>query len=106
MAKVWQSLFGRKPDEERLSQNEWASYFQFGGSQYPLSLSSITPYEKREQSDSSFENAVQGLYKRNGIVFACCVARSLLFSEARLQFQAIKNGRPQDLFGTTELETH
>ncbi len=104
MAKVWQSLFGRKPDEERLSQNEWASYFQFGGSQYPLSLSSITPYEKREQSDSSFENAVQGLYKRNGIVFACCVARSLLFSEARLQFQAIKNGRPQDLFGTTELE--
>ena len=27
MAKVWQSLFGRKPSEERLSPNEWATWF-------------------------------------------------------------------------------
>jgi phage portal protein BeeE len=47
---------------------------------------------------------VTGIYKRNGVVFACCLARQLVFSEARLQWQGIKNGRPQDLFGTQELE--
>jgi phage portal protein BeeE len=107
MAKVWQALFGRGGGddvEERLSKNEWASYFGFGGNQYPLSLSASTQYDKKEEADHDFQSMVQGIYKKNGIVFACCMARSLLFSEARFQFQAIKQGRPQDLFGTQELE--
>lgn len=104
MAKVWQSLFGRKPDEERLSQNDWAKFFDPNGTPYPLSISHNTPYEKREDADRGFEQAVAGIYKKNGIVFACCMARMLLFSEARFQFQQIKSGRPQDFFGTPELE--
>jgi phage portal protein BeeE len=106
MAKVWQSLFGRKAEsaEERLSQNDWAKFFSFDGNQYPLSMTATTPYDKKEQNESDFGSVVAGIYKRNGIVFACCLARQLLFSEARFQFQQIKNGRPQDLFGTQELE--
>lgn len=104
MAKVWQSLFGRKPSEERLSPNEWAKWFDPNGQQFPLSISHTTPYEKKEDADRGFEQAVAGIYKKNGIVFACCMARMLLFAEARFQFQQIKNGRPQDLFGTQELE--
>lgn len=107
MAKVWSALFGRNSgpsEEERLSMNEWAKYFSFDGNQYPLSVSSNTPYDKKEMGEGNFQSLVAGVYKRNGVVFACCMARSMLFSEARLQFQSIKNGRPQDLFGTPELE--
>ncbi len=104
MANLWQSLFGRSREEERLSQNDWAKFYDPNGNQYPLSLTSSSPYERKELADTDFEGMVQGFYQKNGIVFACCMARSLLFSEARFQFQAIKNGRPQDLFGTPELE--
>jgi phage portal protein BeeE len=36
-------------------------------------------------------------------VFACIVARYLLFAEARFQFRQIRSGRPGDLFGTDAL---
>jgi phage portal protein BeeE len=36
-------------------------------------------------------------------VFACILARLLVFSEARFQFQRLTNGRPADLFGTPDL---
>jgi phage portal protein BeeE len=105
MAKVWQTLFGRSSDtEERLSQNDWAKFFDPNGNPIPLGFTSSTPYDSKELADTDFEGMVNGFYQRNGIVFACCMARSLLFSEARFQFQAIKGGRPQDLFGTAELE--
>lgn len=103
MAKVWQTLFGRKPEEERLTHNEWAKFFD-PSNPFPLAFSNNTPHSKKEEPESDFASAVQGIYKRNGIVFACCLARQLLFSEARFQFQQIKQGRPQDLFGTQELE--
>jgi phage portal protein BeeE len=103
VAKVWQTLFGRKPEEERLNQNDWAQFFN-PNNPFPLAFSPNTPHNKKEQPEGDFQSAVQGIYKRNGIVFACCLARQLLFSEARFQFQQIKQGRPQDLFGTQELE--
>lgn len=106
MAKVWQTIFGRsvKPEpEERLSMNDWAQMFNPNGG-FPFSIANNTPYEKKELPEGDFQSVIQGIYKRNGIVFACCLARQMLFSEARFQFQAIKSGRPQDLFGTQELE--
>lgn len=42
-------------------------------------------------------------YDTNGVVFACAMNRMLLFSEARFQFQQLRNGRPGDLFGTADL---
>lgn len=58
---------------------------------------------EREDIDSNFEGYVSGAYKSSGPVFACILARLLVFSEARFQFQRIVNGRPSDLFGTQEL---
>lgn len=105
MANVWRSLFGRKAEpEERLSMDDWArQMMKFNGVDYPI-MGLNTPYDKREQPDGTYESLVNGVYKRNGIVFACCVARQLIFSEARFQFQGLKNGRPGDLFGNPELE--
>lgn len=42
-------------------------------------------------------------YDNNSIVFACEMNRLLLFSEARFQFQRLRDGRPGDLFGTEAL---
>ena len=56
-----------------------------------------------EEMDANFAGYVQGAYKANGIVFACILARLLVFSEVRFQFQRIVNGRPGELFGTEAL---
>lgn len=62
-------------------------------------------WDRREQPHLSgdFENMVQGAYRRNGVVFACQLARLRIFTEARFQFQRMRNGRPSDLFGTSAL---
>ena len=56
-----------------------------------------------EQIDSSFAGYVQGGLYRNAIVFAAMIARASIFSEARFQFQQMRNGHPGDLFGTQDL---
>lgn len=52
---------------------------------------------------ADFDTYVEGLYKSNGIVFACIGARLMPFSEARFQFQEMRGGRPGNLFGTEAL---
>jgi phage portal protein BeeE len=56
-----------------------------------------------EEIDASFAGYVSGAYKANGVVFACILARLLVFSEARFQFQNFVKGRPSDLFGDPSL---
>lgn len=59
--------------------------------------------QDREDVPNNFEGYVSGAFKSSGPVFACILARMLVFSEARFQFQRLTNGRPADLFGTTGL---
>jgi HK97 family phage portal protein len=58
---------------------------------------------KNEEIGGDYRGYVEGIYKRNGVVFACMAARQLLFSEARFQFQRMRGGRPGDLYGTPTL---
>lgn len=106
VANLWKTLFGRKPEtEQRLSMNDWAQmYDPFGPYSNGLVINSQTPYQRKEESETTFSGLVNGAYKRNGVIFACCLARQLLFSEARFQFQSLKDGRPGDLFGSKKLE--
>jgi hypothetical protein len=57
----------------------------------------------REQIGNDLEAYIQQAYKADGIVFACILARQMVFSEARFQWRQFNNGRPGDLFGSTEL---
>lgn len=57
-----------------------------------------------EQIDASFAGYVQGGYQHNGIVFAAMVARASIFSQARIMFQELRNGKPGDVFGTPALD--
>lgn len=58
---------------------------------------------EREEIANNFEGYISGAYKSSGPVFACILARLLVFSEARFQFQRFAAGRPADLFGTDAL---
>jgi phage portal protein BeeE len=58
---------------------------------------------ERERIEANFEGYVQGAYKQNGIIFACILARMLVFSEARFTWRRFVKGRPTDVFGTPEL---
>lgn len=92
--------------EERdnpLSMDDWAKMFTFNGTTYPL-MGAQSTYSKKEEPDGTFQSFAQGVYKKNGIVFACCLTRQMVFSEARIQWQQLKNGRPGDIFGSQDLE--
>ncbi len=108
MAKAWRSLFRPSPAvversaDPEISVEDWLGMFGFGGLNYALSGTSVSA--DTEAIENSFIGYINGLYKTNGIVFACMEARRSLFTECRFQFQKIKNGRPLDLFGTRELD--
>jgi phage portal protein BeeE len=90
--------------EQRYSFSDYANEkMSFGGWQYPLL--GLTSYgEKQESIGNSFTGYVNGAYKADGVVFATVLARMLLFTEARFQFQRLEKGRPGDLFGSPALE--
>ncbi len=48
-------------------------------------------------------SVVQRIYKDDGPIFALMALRQLVFSEARFQWQKLRDGRPGDLVGTKDL---
>lgn len=57
-----------------------------------------------EKIGNNFEEYVRRGYQSNGVVFACQLARQMLFSEARFAWRRYANGRPQMLFTTPEMD--
>lgn len=80
--------------------------FTYGGTGYGVpgpGLSFTGPGSKQEPIGNWFSSIARLAYKTNGVVFACMLARMLLFSEARFQFQQLNQGRPGNLYGTRDL---
>ena len=103
MANIWSHLRGKA--EERLSVNDWAAMFNYNGNAYPIGGygTGINVNDNHEDIEQDFVGYVNGAYKQNGVVFAVCMARQLLFTEAKFTYQRLQNGRPGDLFGTPDL---
>jgi hypothetical protein len=78
--------------------DEWVSYFTLDNWWGRTTMASTT-----EEIEANFAGYVTGAYERNGIIFACLTSRQMLFSEARFQFQEMREGRPGDLFGDQSL---
>jgi hypothetical protein len=88
----------------RYSFSDFVSdYFTFGGSQYGLGYQTTFPNQPAEPIGSDFQGYVNGALKANGVISAVEQVRLSVFSEARFQFQRIRNGRPGDLFGDKSL---
>jgi len=96
--------FTKTEKRDALSFQQWVEFMSYGGVGYGISPSTTWEGAKQEAPSESFAGHIQGIYKANGVVFACMVARMLLFSEARFQFRQVRNGRPGELFGTGELQ--
>jgi HK97 family phage portal protein len=102
------NLFQRLSAAERSTTNtllfqQWMDSFSFNGTSYPFIVNNGNTPQSNEEPGGSFNGFVEGIYKRNGVVFACMAARQLLFSEARFQYQRMRGGRPGDLYGTAAL---
>ena len=67
------------------------------------SMVSVSPAARSESIEANFEQMVRRAYKANGPVFACVQARAFTFSEARFQYQEMRDGRPGRLFGNSSL---
>lgn len=103
MANIWSHLFRSKgKSESRYTLADAAAWIKNAGHDYLLA-STRTRANNEEPIGNNFESYVQHAYEQNGIVFACMVARMLVFSEARLQYQRMNNGRPGDLFNAPAL---
>lgn len=103
--KLWQMLRPRRAEVARYTVNDYARWLtesQYG--LYPLVHTS--KWQDVEQTENSFEAYTYAAYKSDGIVFACMLARQLVFSEARFRWQQVDaaTGRDGDLFRTPELE--
>ena len=61
------------------------------------------PMYDREQIGNDFEGYIAGAFKDNGVVFACMLARMMLFTEARFAWRQFRDGQPRSLFTTAEL---
>lgn len=81
-----------------LSIHDWAKQFR-PGAQFAYQGNTYQAWQVNAGPGSQGA----GYYDSNSIVFACELNRILLFSEARFQYQQLRNGRPGDLFGTQDL---
>ncbi len=77
-----------------LQFNQLIDYFNYTGTTYPYQTLTGSSWAPERLSDA---------YSRSGVVFACVLARAMLFAEARLTFRQIRNGTPGKLFGTSAL---
>lgn len=61
------------------------------------------PGQKTVPLAHTFADYLQGGYAGNSVIFGLSSVRMRVFSEGRFQFQRLRNGRPGDLFGNTDL---
>ncbi|MEU8717486.1 phage portal protein [Streptomyces sp. NPDC048663] len=83
---------------QNLSLDEYASFFTFGGSQYPLLQ---TTYSQIDQERIAW--TADWAAKSSGPVFSLVLARMQVFSQVRFQWTRFTGSQPGDLFGTSEL---
>ena len=94
---------GETRSEDIITLDDYVKYFNQGLNNPFFNAPTTTLGQKQEEIRGNFEGHVYGAYKSNGIVFACMLARLMLFSEARFQFRRRVGGRPGELFGTEAL---
>lgn len=95
--KLWRALRGTGT-ESRFTIADLAKAYADGSFLYTTS-----PFLKQEELDHSFLDYVQNAYKASGVVFACQMARTRVFSQARFQWSEFTGAKPGKLFGNAEL---
>ena len=71
---------------------------------YQPSVTSTMGSTNVETIATSFVGHAAGGMMGNDVVFSCMVLRQLVFSQVRLRYQRLKDGKPSDMFGTPDLQ--
>lgn len=91
--------------EEYVAQLNSFSYqglaYQYGGLTQGIQQTLTGP--ATERAPNNLVGLASQAYAANGVVFACMMVRQLLFSSVRFQWQTLRNGKPSDTFGNTDL---
>lgn len=82
-----------------LSMDEYASWFSFGGTNYPMLQ---TTYSRLTEERVAW--TCQQAAKQSGPVFALIMARMQVFSQIRFQWTRFQGSQAGDLFGTAEMK--
>lgn len=90
-------------ERKRYSLDQLISQVNYLGNHYPIGLQQTLVGDGTEPPDSAFASIVNSAYRTSGPVFSCILARAMLFSEARFQWQELRDGRPGRLFGNQAL---
>src|SRR5690349_21570569 len=103
------AFWNRKKDvEEREAEvtlGEWADMFMFNGSDY-TTTGTRTSYFEVEDARPDFGRCLQGMVKAVHVIWSLIRIPSSVFSEARFKFRREVEGRPGDLFGTSQLANY
>lgn len=99
---LWRTLRGDRGGrtESRFTVDDYFSWLAENGNSPYTILNSGGPWQPQEEIETSFVGYVQGLYKSNGVVFACQMARQRIFNQARFKFADVSSDK---LFGGPEL---
>lgn len=97
-----------RSDFSNLSLDGWIEQINYLGMGYAVpggGLTTTYPGSQQEKIGSQFVSLAELAFKSNAVVFACMAARLRIFSEARFQFQQLRQGGPGKLFGNASLAT-
>lgn len=100
MAGFWskvESFLGfTSPPEKRMTLDDYhAQVMNYAGQGYLTGR--MARGGNSESIGHDFEAYVNQAYQANGIIFACSVARMMVFSQIRFMYQNMLSGRPEDL---------
>jgi hypothetical protein len=89
------------PSQERsFSFQDWVNMFTFGGNTYGTMTGSAP-----DKIDGNFTGYIDGIHRRNGVVSAAVVARSLLISQLRFMWRdGVAGDSPGRLWGSSDLD--
>lgn len=92
-------------DAYPLPFQDYAGWFNYAGNSYtfPFVGPGTLTSDKEKPLPGDYTSLVDVTYRSNAVVFALLMVRQLHFTQARFQFQQLRNGRPGSFFGTNAL---
>jgi len=105
VVNLWQRSRGRPPAAERdiSTIDEYLQAYQLMGAAPPVMGTQLTMNGQVAEALPTDFVQFAVMAAMNGPIFACLAVRQQVFSATRFQWQRLNNGRPSEMFGTTDL---
>ncbi|WP_255951551.1 phage portal protein [Streptomyces odontomachi] len=106
MTSLWRAMRGRAPAVRDISTlDDYAAALQqslgYGGFS-ALGITQTQPGQASEKAPGNLPGYAQ-LFAMNPVIWACMVARQMVFSAPRFIWQRLNSGTPSEMFGTADL---